>query len=139
MHYGYCLERTRRSDKHCCSLVYADGSICLDILQNRWSPTYDVSAILTSIQVSNNWLVSDIIVCICNYAALLFITFYSNIIRCFYPNSRIFPLGNSHSKYPVIIIIVYHAVMTSLCKGVASLHHNLLEKSLKWSCYSICQ
>lgn len=32
--------------------VYADGSICLDILQNRWSPTYDVSAILTSIQVS---------------------------------------------------------------------------------------
>lgn len=33
--------------------VYADGGICLDILQNRWSPTYDVSAILTSIQVSN--------------------------------------------------------------------------------------
>ncbi|XP_064636253.1 ubiquitin-conjugating enzyme E2 A isoform X1 [Lineus longissimus] len=30
--------------------VYADGSICLDILQNRWSPTYDVSAVLTSIQ-----------------------------------------------------------------------------------------
>ena len=30
--------------------VYADGAICLDILQNRWSPTYDVSAILTSIQ-----------------------------------------------------------------------------------------
>lgn len=37
----------------CCvlCLVYADGSICLDILQNRWSPTYDVSSILTSIQV----------------------------------------------------------------------------------------
>ncbi|KPP79670.1 hypothetical protein Z043_100727 [Scleropages formosus] len=33
-----------------CSVVYADGSICLDILQNRWSPTYDVSSILTSIQ-----------------------------------------------------------------------------------------
>lgn len=32
--------------------VYADGGICLDILQNRWSPTYDVAAILTSIQVS---------------------------------------------------------------------------------------
>ena len=31
--------------------VYADGGICLDILQNRWSPTYDVAAILTSIQV----------------------------------------------------------------------------------------
>ena len=39
--------------KNCCFCfsVYADGSICLDILQNRWSPTYDVSAILTSIQV----------------------------------------------------------------------------------------
>jgi len=30
--------------------VYADGSICLDILQNKWSPIYDVSGILTSIQ-----------------------------------------------------------------------------------------
>lgn len=30
--------------------VYQDGKLCLDILQNRWSPTYDVSAILTSIQ-----------------------------------------------------------------------------------------
>ena len=30
--------------------IYTDGSICLDILQNRWSPTYDVAAILTSIQ-----------------------------------------------------------------------------------------
>eukprot|EP00048_Salpingoeca_helianthica_P016320 m.231669 g.231669 ORF g.231669 m.231669 type:complete len:183 (-) comp18441_c0_seq1:18-566(-) len=30
--------------------VYADGQICLDILQNRWSPTYNVSSILTSIQ-----------------------------------------------------------------------------------------
>ncbi|KAJ3123164.1 Ubiquitin-conjugating enzyme E2 2 [Nowakowskiella sp. JEL0407] len=30
--------------------VYANGDLCLDILQNRWSPTYDVSAILTSVQ-----------------------------------------------------------------------------------------
>ena len=30
--------------------VYADGSICLDILQNQWSPIYDVWAILTSIR-----------------------------------------------------------------------------------------
>ncbi|OLL23158.1 Ubiquitin-conjugating enzyme E2 2 [Neolecta irregularis DAH-3] len=32
--------------------VYASGDLCLDILQNRWSPTYDVAAILTSIQSS---------------------------------------------------------------------------------------
>eukprot|EP00918_Siedleckia_nematoides_P071814 GHVU01156879.1.p4 GENE.GHVU01156879.1~~GHVU01156879.1.p4 ORF type:complete len:106 (+),score=8.48 GHVU01156879.1:2138-2455(+) len=31
--------------------VYADGRICLDILQNSWSPAMDVAAILTSIQV----------------------------------------------------------------------------------------
>ncbi|CAK0783760.1 Ubiquitin-conjugating enzyme E2 2 [Coccomyxa viridis] len=30
--------------------VYADGNICLDILQNTWSPVYDVLALLTSIQ-----------------------------------------------------------------------------------------
>ena len=30
--------------------VYTNGELCLDILQNRWSPTYDVAAILTSIQ-----------------------------------------------------------------------------------------
>ncbi|THG10804.1 hypothetical protein TEA_001188 [Camellia sinensis var. sinensis] len=34
----------------CLLAVYADGSICLDILQNQWSPIYDVAAILTSIQ-----------------------------------------------------------------------------------------
>ena len=30
--------------------VYGNGGICLDILQNQWSPIYDIAAILTSIQ-----------------------------------------------------------------------------------------
>ena len=30
--------------------IYADGNICLDILQNKWSPAYDVANVLTSIQ-----------------------------------------------------------------------------------------
>ncbi len=30
--------------------IYNDGRICLDILQNQWSPVYDVWAILTSIR-----------------------------------------------------------------------------------------
>jgi len=30
--------------------VYADGAICLDVLQNQWSPIYDVAAVLTSVQ-----------------------------------------------------------------------------------------
>lgn len=48
--------------------VYATGELCLDILQNRWSPTYDVAAILTSIQRSVeeaylNWLtITDMLV-----------------------------------------------------------------------------
>ncbi|KAJ3245347.1 Ubiquitin-conjugating enzyme E2 2, partial [Chytriomyces hyalinus] len=31
--------------------VYANGNLCLDILQNQWSPTYDIAAILASIQL----------------------------------------------------------------------------------------
>jgi len=30
--------------------IYNDGRICLDILDNKWSPIYDVSTILASIQ-----------------------------------------------------------------------------------------
>lgn len=30
--------------------IYANGSICLDILQHNWSPIYDIAAVLTSIQ-----------------------------------------------------------------------------------------
>ena len=29
--------------------IYADGSICLDILQNQWTPMYDISAVLASL------------------------------------------------------------------------------------------
>ena len=35
----------------CIYVVYENGSICLDILQDKWSPTYDVCAVLMSIQV----------------------------------------------------------------------------------------
>ena len=34
--------------------IYNDGSIWIDILQHHWSPVYDVSAILTSLQVLLN-------------------------------------------------------------------------------------
>eukprot|EP01118_Nematostelium_gracile_P004240 TRINITY_DN14979_c0_g1_i1.p1 TRINITY_DN14979_c0_g1~~TRINITY_DN14979_c0_g1_i1.p1 ORF type:complete len:160 (-),score=30.57 TRINITY_DN14979_c0_g1_i1:48-527(-) len=30
--------------------VYGDGSLCLDIIQDKWSPTYTVCTLLTSIQ-----------------------------------------------------------------------------------------
>lgn len=49
--FPYHQSRSKTLYSVCSFAVYADGSICLDILQNRWSPTYDVSSILTSIQV----------------------------------------------------------------------------------------
>mmetsp|Transcript_25622 Transcript_25622/g.39945 ORF Transcript_25622/g.39945 Transcript_25622/m.39945 type:complete len:158 (-) Transcript_25622:175-648(-) len=30
--------------------VYSDGTLCLDIIQDKWSPAYSVSTILTSVQ-----------------------------------------------------------------------------------------
>ena len=30
--------------------VFADGNLCLDIIQDKWSPVYSVASILTSIQ-----------------------------------------------------------------------------------------
>ncbi len=52
MRFNSLSLRIRRFDRHLSfGAVYADGGICLDILQNQWSPIYDVSAILTSIRV----------------------------------------------------------------------------------------
>lgn len=31
-------------------VVYSDGTLCLDIIQDQWSPIYSASSILTSIQ-----------------------------------------------------------------------------------------
>jgi len=31
--------------------IYGDGSLCLDILQDKWKPIYDVNTILISIRV----------------------------------------------------------------------------------------
>jgi len=53
MSYGSCLAFPR-----CASplppiwtyIVYSDGTLCLDIIQDRWSPIYTVNTILTSIQ-----------------------------------------------------------------------------------------
>lgn len=30
--------------------VYADGTLCLDIIQDAWSPCHSISSILTSVQ-----------------------------------------------------------------------------------------
>ena len=42
-----------------CAKVYADGTLCLDIIQDHWKPIYTVGMILTSIQV-----------CMCGVGAL---------------------------------------------------------------------
>ena len=34
--------------------IYGDGHICIDILQDQWSPIYNVSSILTSLQILMN-------------------------------------------------------------------------------------
>lgn len=39
--------------------IYGDGSLCLDILQDKWSPIYDVNMILVSIRVC---------VCLCRFS-----------------------------------------------------------------------
>lgn len=31
-------------------IVYTDGTLCLDLLQDQWSPCHNVSSLLTSIQ-----------------------------------------------------------------------------------------
>lgn len=31
--------------------VYSDGTLCLDIIQDHWSPCHNICSILTSIQV----------------------------------------------------------------------------------------
>jgi ubiquitin-conjugating enzyme E2 A len=31
--------------------IYNDGRICLDMLQNQWSPVYDVWSILTAVRL----------------------------------------------------------------------------------------
>ena len=30
--------------------VYSDGTLCMDIIQDQWSPIHNVSTLLTSIQ-----------------------------------------------------------------------------------------
>ncbi|KAL0651400.1 hypothetical protein Bca4012_094091 [Brassica carinata] len=47
--------------------IYADGRVCLDILQNQWTPVYNVVAILISIQSllcdpnTNSYANSDVV------------------------------------------------------------------------------
>lgn len=49
--------------------VYGDGSLCLDIIQDKWSPTYTVCTLLASIQVIKGFF--------------FFLCFYSNLFISF--------------------------------------------------------
>ena len=40
--------------------VYADGTLCMDIIQDAWSPCHNVSTILTSIQVPSYFEVNTL-------------------------------------------------------------------------------
>lgn len=35
---------------HCGLAVYLDGTLCMDIIQDQWSPCQDISTVLMSIQ-----------------------------------------------------------------------------------------
>jgi ubiquitin-protein ligase len=39
--------------------IFPDGSLCLDIIQDKWSPTYTVATLLTSIQVFNPHILTN--------------------------------------------------------------------------------
>jgi len=44
--------------------VYSDGTLCLDIIQDKWSPIYTVCSILTSIQVCNQTTLRNLQFCV---------------------------------------------------------------------------
>jgi ubiquitin-conjugating enzyme E2 A len=52
--------------------VYGDGSLCLDIIQDKWSPIYTVSTILLSIQVLWLYICYLFIFCLLDCVSFLF-------------------------------------------------------------------
>ena len=80
--------------------VYADGSICLDILQNRWSPTYDVSSILTSIQVDIIRNGGGILSCVC-YKDLIGPPLSLSLSHSLFPSLPPSPLPSSLFSFPL--------------------------------------